>query len=52
MKQKLTLKKETIADLTRNELSQIKAGYNPCWENTWTMYHCDLFCTSDTSRVP
>lgn len=52
MKPKLTLKKETIADLTRDELSQIKAGYLPCWENLYTLYYCKLFCTTGTSKFP
>ncbi|MCK4762386.1 MAG: class I lanthipeptide [Candidatus Aminicenantes bacterium] len=42
---KLSLNKKTIANLTKQELSEIKAGYKPCWENLWTMYHCDLFYT-------
>ena len=52
MKQKLTLKKETIADLTREELKQIKAGYEPCWVNLYTLYYCEFFCTTGTSKWP
>ncbi len=52
MKQKLTLKKETIVDLTREELKQIKAGHPPCWVNLYTLYHCDIFCTTGPSVYP
>jgi hypothetical protein len=46
MKKKLVLNKQTVADLTKKEQSQIKAGaYKPCWENLYTWYHCDVVCT-------
>jgi len=46
MNKKLVLKKETIANLTKKEQNQIKAGVcKPCWENLYTWYHCEVVCT-------
>ncbi len=44
---KLNLKKQTIARLTKNELEQLKAGavQNPCWENLWSAYTCVVIYT-------
>ncbi|MCK4760608.1 MAG: class I lanthipeptide [Candidatus Aminicenantes bacterium] len=47
MVKKLELKKETIARLTPEELSEIKAGYKACWENLWSLYYCGVIWTGD-----
>lgn len=48
---KLELNKQTISDLTTKELSDIKAGgQDPCWENIWTLYHCDVMYTGDPPK--
>jgi hypothetical protein len=45
---KLELNKQTIDNLTNEELADIKAGaHKPCWENLWTLYHCDVMYTGD-----
>jgi hypothetical protein len=45
-KKKLELNKQTIANLTKSELEEIKAGaQTPCWENLWTMYKCAYMYT-------
>jgi len=46
---KLELKKNTIANLTTQEMSVIKAG-KACWENLWTLYHCDVVYTRTDPR--
>ena len=49
MVKKLNLNKQTIANLKRQELSDIRAGNDrqqrACWENLWTLYHCDVVYT-------
>lgn len=45
MTKKLKLNKRTVSNLSRAELSSIKAGYRGCWENLWTMYYCDVIYT-------
>lgn len=45
MNKKLKLNKQTVSDLSRKELSQIRAGEKACWENLWTMYNCDVVYT-------
>lgn len=48
---KLELNKQTISNLTSQELSDIKAGQQvPCWENLWTLYHCDVMYTGDPPK--
>lgn len=42
---KLNLGKQTISNLTTKELKETKAGLKPCWENLWTLYHCDVIYT-------
>jgi natural product precursor len=42
---KLELKKRTVANLTKQEMSEIKGGYRACWENLWTLYNCDVVYT-------
>jgi len=42
---KLELKKKTIANLTKKEMSEAKAGYKKCWENLWSLYYCDYIWT-------
>lgn len=48
-KKKLVLNKQTVSTLASKELIEIKAGVNPCWENLWTIYHCDVVYTKPTS---
>jgi hypothetical protein len=43
-KKKLVLNKQTVSTLTAKELSKVKAGI-ACWENLWTLYHCDVIYT-------
>jgi hypothetical protein len=45
---KLELKKKTISNLTKQEMSEIKAGYKKCWENLWSLYYCDHIWTGAT----
>lgn len=46
---KLELKKRTIANLSKTEMSEIKAGgFAACWENLWTLYYCDIVCTGES----
>jgi hypothetical protein len=50
LKKSLVINKVTVSDLSRVELSDIKAGaamQQPCWENLWTIYHCDVMYTGD-----
>lgn len=43
---KLKLNKQTIDDLTKQEMNEVKAGgYKACWENLWTLYYCDYIWT-------
>jgi hypothetical protein len=46
---KLEFNKKTISNLTKNELGEVKAGIDQeqCWENLWTLYHCDVIYTAD-----
>ena len=46
---KLTLNKQTIADLTGAEMGEAKGGdyYTPCWENLWSYYNCDGLWTGN-----
>ncbi|MCP5047941.1 MAG: hypothetical protein GY940_12265 [bacterium] len=45
-KKKLELNKQTVAHLSQEELSEIKAGkFTKCWENLWTLYYCGLVWT-------
>jgi len=45
---KLELNKNTIANLTGKEMKEIKGGRkDPCWENLWTLYHCDVVYTGE-----
>ncbi len=47
---KLTLNKQTIASLSKNELGHVKGGAaDPCWENMWTAYNCTVVYTKPTS---
>jgi hypothetical protein len=47
MTKKLKLNKQTVSDLSRDELSNIKAGAQKgCWENIWTLYSCDVVYTA------
>jgi len=46
---KLELKKKTIANLTTEEMRVVKAGKG-CWENLWTLYHCDVVYTRTDPR--
>jgi len=43
-KKKLVLNKQTVSTLAAKELSKVKAGV-ACWENLWTLYHCDVIYT-------
>ncbi|MDQ1350074.1 MAG: hypothetical protein QG657_375 [Acidobacteriota bacterium] len=46
MTKKLKLNKRTVSNLSRADLSGIKAGVQRgCWENLWTMYYCDVIYT-------
>jgi hypothetical protein len=46
MAKKLRLNKQTVSNLSRSDLSDIKAGGQPgCWENLWTWYYCDVVYT-------
>jgi hypothetical protein len=47
---KLTINKETIATLTRDEMSNVNAGFvwKACWENLWTAYYCKVVCTGES----
>ncbi len=45
-KKRLVLYKQTISTLGSKELSKIKAGI-ACWENLWTLYHCDVIYTRE-----
>lgn len=48
MMKKLKLNKRTVSNLSRTDLSDIKAGVQRgCWENLWTLYHCDVIYTGD-----
>jgi hypothetical protein len=50
---KLELNKQTIVNLTNEELEDIKAGkHDPCWENLWTLYHCDVMYTGPPDTEP
>jgi len=47
---KLTLNKSTVAHLTGEEQQHILAGAEDipaCWENLWTIYHCNVIYTGD-----
>lgn len=46
MVKKLKLNKQTVSNLSRDELSNIKAGEKACWENLWTVYYCDIVYTA------
>lgn len=46
---KMELNKQTVSNLTDNQLNDIKAGkLAPCWENLWTIYHCDVVYTGSS----
>jgi hypothetical protein len=46
MTKKLRLNKQTVSNLSRTDLSDIKAGgQRGCWENLWTLYYCDVVYT-------
>lgn len=45
---KLEFKKQTIANLSKHEMNEIKAGFVACWENLWTVYHCGVVCTGES----
>ena len=47
---KLELEKKTIANLTNEEMSDIRGGMAACWENLWTFYHCDVVYTTTDPR--
>lgn len=50
---KLELNKQTIANLTKEELLHIIAGkHDACWENLWTLYHCDVMYTGPPDTEP
>ncbi len=45
---KLELNKHTISNLNHDEMNGVKAGKcDPCWENLWTIYHCDVIYTGE-----
>jgi len=51
---KLELNKQTIDNLTKDDLQEIRAGkakYEPCWENLWTLYYCKVMYTGDPEYV-
>ncbi|MCU0285398.1 MAG: hypothetical protein MUF15_03260 [Acidobacteria bacterium] len=55
VKKNLKLNKQTISDLSREELSNIKAAEKACWENLWTVYYCDVIYTGSqqtTAALP
>ena len=46
MTKKLRLNKQTVSNLSRNDLNNVKAGgQQACWENLWTMYYCNVVYT-------
>lgn len=50
-KKKPGLKKQTISNLIPGELKKIRGGVcNPCWENLWTLYHCDVIYTGESEQ--
>ena len=40
----LKLNKQSISNLDNKEMKNVKAGV-ACWENLWTLYHCDVVYT-------
>ncbi|MCP4216652.1 MAG: hypothetical protein GY765_18515 [bacterium] len=51
---KLVLNKETVAHLRNKDMGNVLAGKGDqkgCWENLWTMYHCDVFGTTTPPRI-
>jgi hypothetical protein len=43
---KLTLSRQTVTNLSKEALKDIRAGGDiACWENLWTLYHCDVIYT-------
>ncbi|MCX6583869.1 MAG: class I lanthipeptide [Candidatus Aminicenantes bacterium] len=55
MTKKLKLNKRTVSNLSREDLSDIKAGgQRGCWENLWTMYYCEIVYTGapQTDALP
>lgn len=47
MNQKLTLNKQTIVHLNREDLQEINAGGNvACFDNTYTIYTCTQIKTA------
>ncbi len=51
--QKFDLNKKTICNLSRADLNEIAAGLNKndgCWENLWTVYHCDVVYTGAPTK--
>lgn len=47
---KLILNKTTVSTLTDEKQKSILAGaaeIPPCWENLWSLYHCDVIYTGD-----
>lgn len=53
MTKKLKLNKRTVSNLSRNDLSDIKAGgQKGCWENLWTVYECDVVYTGTPPIEP
>lgn len=50
---KLELNKQTVSNLSKDQLNSIKAGKcDPCWENLWTLYHCDVIYTGEMETTP
>jgi hypothetical protein len=52
---KLVLKKETVSNLeilSREELNDVKAAFDPCWENLYTVYYCRLIRTGGKPAEP
>lgn len=50
IQKKLEMNKETISNLTKSELSKVSAGrdgQDACWENIWTLYHCEVVFTAE-----
>jgi hypothetical protein len=43
----LKLNKQSISDLNNAEMKDVKAGGIACWENLWTVYHCDVVYTRE-----
>ncbi len=47
---KLVLKKQSIAELSEKKMSVIRGGFEGCWENLWTGYHCDIVWSGGGER--